>query len=512
MNILSTPDNIAGRTAGGVARALKSMQNACSQLRTGGAYRDTATYAIGYLVVAAVNFLLLPFYTKALPQHEVGLIGLLLVAVPLIRHVVRLGADTAFCIRFYRLDESGRAQGLYNSFLPMAFMLLLLAAAMTAGRGLIESVLGVYIGAGHILLLMATVAAVELAEYYLLVLRYEKRPIAFAVGSAGRAVILAFGAVMLVHFVVKDERAYLYALLLSSGLVGIAGVCHFLKRYRVSSFRPSLSVVGSLLALGMPLVPTAIISAVLSGGDRFVVHHFKGVEAVAVYSLGYTLAQGMLSMILLPLSRSFGPAALQAAGVDLQGCRDLMLRTFVWSSAILGCMVVVASAVLPELFAIVFDEAYSQALPVFWVLVIALAAKGLATTVLGYAFYVRERTGMMALFIGAAAVLNIGLNILLVPHYSIMGAGVGTLLAGLFLLVTFGIAAQRLLQFSFPFGFTVFLFAMLSLAVIMHRLVEKMLSVPVTAALVKFVVAVACAVFMWVTTREVLKGKRDAGR
>lgn len=189
--------------------------------------------------------------------------------------------------------------------------------------------------------------------------------------------------------------------------------------------RGDLAVVTRGLRFALPLVPTALSAFVLAASDRLILQRVLGADAVGGYQIAYNVASmPMLLLFVLNtawLPRLFGVVSEQAA--VLAASRDavnMLLPPTVFGMAVGGPIVLRVWA--PSTYG---PDALAMTLAVVVVSLIPYAA-GLAAT---RTLMMHERTATVAVCNILAAVLNVTLNLVLVPKFQLIGAAVATLIA-----------------------------------------------------------------------------------
>jgi O-antigen/teichoic acid export membrane protein len=190
-------------------------------------------------------------------------------------------------------------------------------------------------------------------------------------------------------------------------------------------FRPDLA--WQLMVFGAPLAAAGIALPILHVGDRYIMEWLSSTEEVAIYGWAARLS-GILNMLVVQsFQLAFAVVGIKELGSGEEGLA-LHRRTFrhfcVWAGwAALGL-----SLIAYDLTALLSStEAYLAAAPMVFPLSIGLVLFGLyiiATNVL----YAEGQTKLVAVSMFAAAALNIGLNVVLIPALGGMGAAVATLI------------------------------------------------------------------------------------
>lgn len=381
--------------------------------------RDTSVFALGAIAGKAIGVLLLPILTRSLAPDEYGRLEILSTLGSALISALLLGLDRA-ALRLSFTERDGARRSMLGTWYALATALALPPAlVLAAGSGAVSEVLfgdrahANAVGLVGWITLLGTYQVVALV-----ILRAERRPGAYAALSGGALVLN--GALVLVAFATArlDLDGVLLAYAVSLGASAVAGAV--LVR-QVTFGRPSRRAVTSLLALGLPLAPAAIVTWVAEFANRAIVLAAAGPTEVGFLGLGLRvasvagLAVGGLQLAWEPhaYARASGPDALARLAADAR-------RSLVFAAA----LVVVVAAVARDFLLLLAGPAYAPALPVvgFGCLAVLAAALFIVTaTPSQLASAMRD--------VGAATVLGLALGVIatisLAPAYGGAGAAAG---------------------------------------------------------------------------------------
>lgn len=249
-------------------------------------------------------------------------------------------------------------------------------------------------------------------------------------------------------------------------------------------------------ALGLPLMLGALSGFVLNAGDRIIVQRIAGAAEVGRYQIAYTV--GFVALQLLAqTSKSWTPrfAAIadKPARWRLMGSsRDSLYR--VLSPVVLGLLLgspVVLRVVAPASF-------QPESLLVVVFLIVVTAYPVTAAGASGKMLFTSRRTRPLAVWAGVAAVVNVVLNLLLVPPFGIEGAAAATVVAYVVLALGQRSAARTL----GPWPRTPPLLLVQCAVVIVLAGATTLLPQDPVWNWSRFVVAVLCLPWMWVELRR----------
>ena len=381
--------------------------------------KHSAIYGLGGLVSRILAILLLPLYTSYLEPEDYGRVETLIALTAVLVTVLRGGMSSAF-FRFYfdSSDLRDRVRVLRTSFwftMTMATAGLIagqalaspIAAALSLGDGQENLVRAAFVG------LWAQMNYEQLTSLF----RVEERSLAFVCASLANVLITIAATVVLV--VGYDLEALG---VIVGNFVGTLSVYVALLGYRREQLGLQLDrgLLRDMNRFGLPLVPSGIALWTLNFSDRIFLAHLAGQDDVGRYSLGSRIASAI--MLLLVAFRTAWPAFAYSIEDDSAARRTYgyvltyLLFVSCWISLTLGLL----APWLVRLLAPANDDFWGGASVVG---PLAFAASAWAAyTVVAIGVGRARRTQFNWVVTGSAALLNVALNLLLVPPFGIEGA------------------------------------------------------------------------------------------
>lgn len=190
-----------------------------------------------------------------------------------------------------------------------------------------------------------------------------------------------------------------------------------------------LAIIRRLWQYGWPMAAWFFSASVLDLQDRYVIQHFRGPAEVGLYAVSYSLAAGIGGLLNIPVSVASGPILFQhwAAG-QVTEARQLLRRMtslyLLFGFGVLGLVHLLG----PALFAILLGTRFHAGVAVLTPVLLGRLLWGLS--VLGQkSLELAERTRLLLLNAVLAAVLNLVLNLLLVPRWGYIAAAYTTTLS-----------------------------------------------------------------------------------
>mgnify|MGYP001810336261 CR=1 FL=1 len=207
-------------------------------------------------------------------------------------------------------------------------------------------------------------------------------------------------------------------------------------------------------AYGLPIAGAIVLDLALSTSDRFLIAAFLGEAATGAYAAGYQLGNRPIEILMLWAVTASSPllmAAWERGGAE--AVRALARQTFTAMVAV-GAPAAVGVALVAEPFAelLVGPELRADAAMIApWTAVSALMG-GLMIHYFSESFQLVRRTDLRALMVAVPALINIGLNLVLIPMFGLMGAVGSTVAAYAIGVVVMALAGRRFIPLPVDFG------------------------------------------------------------
>jgi len=258
----------------------------------------------------------------------------------------------------------------------------------------------------------------------LALLRSHDKLLGFAVVSLLQSVVSQALSLVLVITVRDSAGSYLVGQFVAQVLALLVALAYV--RPRSLRWR-HLSLVRAALTFGLPLVPAALGAFVLNSADRLMVQSALGQEAVARYQVAYNIGSlpmlvlGALTTVWLP--RFFAVTNDDERRAVVASSRAALQRLL--TPVIVG--MAVGSPIVLRLWAPPRFRPVDLMLVTTIIIVTAVPFTALQSVTRD--LLARSATKAVAGTTLAAAAVNIGLNVVLIPAFGINGAAVATFLA-----------------------------------------------------------------------------------
>lgn len=389
--------------------------------------RRSATYALGNLGQYALLVVLLPLYTQYLSLADFGALALVRLTVSLLTAAITAPLVSGLTRFYYKPDYQPRQGELVTGLLVL--LLVKTAVLATLYWAVSEPLTA---------LLFEDPARLALVRLFTGVLVFQ--PIAaFGLALVQLKGMARYHAAASIVCLVVSCGATVYLLVWrGAGLYGAAAglVIQWAATSLVclpvvvaaARWRVSPGVLSEPLRFGYPLIVSGYANTLLQSGDRYVLRAFAPIGVVGLYDLGYRVASILSILIVQPLKFGLTPIVLQMEKDPEKQKRFLRVTAkYYYMVALLAALALALFA--PEVIRLLArKEAFWAAAPVVPMVVFAYVQHGLGNFV-GWGVVMKQKAYHGSGMLLATAALNIGLNVLLVPVWGILGAALATVLS-----------------------------------------------------------------------------------
>ena len=386
--------------------------------------KHSVIYGLGGLVSRILAVLLLPLYTRYLSPSDYGKVETLIALTTVAGIVLRMGITSAF-FRFYfdSPEPERRRLVLRTSFW---FTMTMATIGMLIGLALSPEISDVLFGTADDADLVAA-AFVGLwcgmnYEQLTSLFRVEERSVAFVSASLTN-IFLTIGATLLLVVALDKGPIGVIVGNFTGTLLVYAALLGYRREQLGLQFDRGL--LRRMNHFGVPLVPTALFLWVTNFSDRLFLVKLADTQEVGLYSVGVRIASAMV--LLLTAFRLAWPAFAYSIEDDREARRTYgyVLTYLVLVTTWVATALALLSPWIVDWIAAPAFESSSRVVGPLAFSTVAFAAYIVVAIGVGRA----KRTQFNWVVTGAAAVVNIALNLLLIPPYGMMGAAVATIAA-----------------------------------------------------------------------------------
>lgn len=387
--------------------------------------KNSGIYGLGIVMSKGISFLMIPVYTRYLAPRDFGVIEMLDLTMFFAGIFSAMGLQSAV-FRFYAAYDNDRDKrrvistaALFYAAASLATSALLIAfAAPLAGVVLGDRGFASLVRIVSVTLLFSNLTEVPLAYW-----RAQERSTRYVVVSLSRTVLGASLLALALAVLHRGLVGALYAGLISNLIVGTA---LFVVTLRETSAFLDSKKLREMLSYAVPLIPASISSFVLVFSDRFFLRHFANLSDVGIYALGYKLAMVITLIINLPFSLVWQWQQFELAKKDEAPKLYANIQLYLLIAA--TAFGLALSLFAKDVLRILTPSSYWGAARIVPLIAMCYVVETIRLVVTS-GILVKRKTHLLAGVAVIVAVVNLGLNYVLISRYLAMGAAVATLIS-----------------------------------------------------------------------------------
>ena len=388
--------------------------------------KGTAIYAAATFFIKALNFFLLPLYTRYLAPRDYGIVSLAETIALALATIFGWGLDAALPrLYFEHADDSNRQRLCVSSILRLGLALALAAAAASLVAG---SALQRWFTTTwrlpffpYIALAIGAALAMQAVQLRLALYQVTMRPRAFATLTALAFMLTASAVIAFVVLSPRGATGMLLGKLIGAGVT--AAIALLLLRHWLSAGW-QWSMAREALALSVPLMPHQLTALGLVVADRFLIARYRTLDEVGIYSLAYSCGMAMF-LITSSLMRAWSPAFYdRARSADARAELGSLVSLLAGGLSLIA----IAGICLAPLAARLLDARYQAAMRLIPLVVLAYLLHAMFA-LFQLPIMQSKRSGFI---FGASAVAlasNLALNLWWIPRLGVYGAAWATVAA-----------------------------------------------------------------------------------
>jgi O-antigen/teichoic acid export membrane protein len=380
-------------------------------------FRDVAIYGAGDVATSAINFLLLPLFTSILTTEDYGVLALLLSIEAGAKILLRWGADAAFMRLYYDCPDLPSRQLLASTIVLflVAVNAPVLFAVWVAAPWLSDAL---FQSAAHAATLRAFFLNTFLLGFFFVpfhVYRIEGRSARFAALTFSRAA----GQVVLRLIFIAGLDLGVFGIVAADLVLTVAIGGALLPSFaRLVRARFSMALLRDALGVGLPRVPHGMAHQATALADRWILLKYVSIDRIGIYGIGVSIGLG-LKLFLSAFEYAWAPFYLDA--MKRPEAKAIYRRITTYVVALLAFLATGLAAVSDEIVALMTAPAFQDAAGVVpWIAIGVLCQGFYQLTAIG--LNITKRTAFLPLATGGATAVAIGVNLLLVPEFGILGA------------------------------------------------------------------------------------------
>jgi len=398
--------------------------------------KEGGLYTFINVLDRVVPFVLLPVIIRLISVEEFGIYSLFLTAEALLVPIVTLNIYASISRQFYDSDIN---LSKYNSsiilslpflFIVFSLILLIIPNSIFTSFGLESNI---------ILFAIFTACFSSSLVYTSSLIRLKRKPIAYGKYYLSQSSLLLL-LLLSFCFINPSYKMLIYAKFIYAILVFAISIIYLRTKHEFN-FGIDLLVVKKALKLSLPTVIYSLSAFIFVMSDRFLINYFLGSKEVGHYAAISQVA-AVMSVIVGSFNVAWMPWLFENLKKNDPKVNKFIVKTSYLLMAIVLFGGIIFCFIYPFIIKLLLVESFFPYISVAYPIIIGLAFQGVYLIVSPYTFYA-GKTKYNALIGILVALINVSLNLYLIPKYGIWGAGYSYLASWVSLSVLFFIFSKK---------------------------------------------------------------------
>ena len=377
-------------------------------------------YGVGSLLNRFIGFLLLPVFTSYLTPADFGVSSILSWVAFLITPVFSLGLGAAIAPCYFDGNNKERKETtIWTSFTVLAGSAFFLA---TLGIGFARPIsqLAFQTPEYHYLVMISLLGTSLsfLSMPFPLYLQFEERAKLFVVLTTVTSLVSIGLSFLMVVVLGRGIQGMIEAGLIAQVVTLIVFLSLGISKIK---FWFSSALIKELLRMGIPLIPGFAFIFILQQGNKYILQWFDGLDAVGIYTIGFNFGL-VMSLFVSALQSAWVPYFMSFVDKhdEARVLFGRILTYYVFGFGTISLLFFIAAKPMVMLMT---QPAFHEAYKVVGLSASANFLAGVFFILLPGMYFAKEvkYVSLIQLF---AALVAIGLNLLLIPLFGLLGAAI----------------------------------------------------------------------------------------
>ena len=411
--------------------------------------KNTFIYSIGTFSSRLASFILIPLYTSNFSVEEYGMMGIMDVSAQVLIAILGFSLYNAYFRWYWDEKYVSRQKSILFTILVflifqfIVFFILLFTFQKDLSRLLFDTD-----ERTHLIKLLLYVNCFEAVGVLIsALLRLKEKAVLYTILQFIKLTVSLLFTIYLIKYRNSNIEAVYQAQLIAN-ILYLMLILNIIRKNIVMRFE--WKILKEMLSFSLPLLLTSISGIILNITDRYSLRFLSDMANVGIYSLGFKVANTIRVFLITSVNLALQPMIFKM--MDVPGNKRFYAKVMTYFTFGLMFFVLFFSLFAPEIIKVIskqnmaFWDAY-KIVPLLSFSMLFTMLRDVAFTGLN----ITKKTRVIALLIISAALLNILLNLLLIPAWNFIGAAIAATISQ----VTFFILTYRFAQKHYPISYEI---------------------------------------------------------
>jgi O-antigen/teichoic acid export membrane protein len=370
---------------------------------------------------------------RVLTPADFGILSLITSFITIGTAVVGFGLRQVLSLEYFHCSAENRKHLINTIIITYSFVALFFLCVGIYTKNIIIQFFFVNQLSTYTYLLIISMIFVQFfVELFYQILQYEQQSLSLTMLHFHNAISTSVLTWLFIWFFQEGFAGIIHAQACVLTIIGSITIHSYIKNnYHFFLKFPYLTDCAHLIKAGLPFIPTVLFGWILATGDRWILAQYATLHDVGIYATADLISQLFYFAVLYPWSGSYLPYIMN----QFNQHKDSILLIEQWNQKIMwqtmitvGIIIIVGFILTKPLLSFILPPAYYAA--THYMLILLVGQLFLLGSYFAACFIqFHKKSYFLASAIAVPAFLNIGLNILLIPHFQIYGCTVATLIS-----------------------------------------------------------------------------------
>lgn len=393
---------------------------------------ELMTYMLGSAIVKVITFGMFFYMARKLTQSEMGQIEIYNTNINLFVPLISLQLGEA-CIRFLTVDRQKNKEYLTNIIIILLIQvsLMLISLFFLPNKLLIITCLLTIIN--NFIALYSR--AIGKFKYFRLIEILQK----------------SFLAILVICFINKKVEGYIYATILSLIMAIVIIGSRVIETIKIDKSLMNREIIVKVIKYILPLIINAIGWWLITSTDRYIIKYFYSDAEVGIYAVTTKIA----SILMLFLQNVY--YVYQKRYINIHEMKKKIPLEQNIQYIRITIIVTLCSLLLPkQLILLILGKTFSESIGLYYLFVPTIMYWSFSV-LFGLGYLISKRTRGASITTIIISLINVCINIILIPKLVIEGAIIATLISLFGWFIIRYVSQRKILNFKMPIRYWVYI-------------------------------------------------------
>jgi O-antigen/teichoic acid export membrane protein len=391
-------------------------------------FKDTIIYGLGNVAVKIVGLVLIPLYTnqKYLSIDDFGIMGVLDISALVLIAVLASALPQSLTRWFWDKEHKDNQKGIF--FMSLSTQIIVssaFCAVLIPLSGTLSEMIFSKPDLSKVITFVIIASGIQAINNIInTLMRLQSKSILYSLTNIFKLLsVLSLTLYFILSKKMGLEGIYL-AQVIGNALVVLILTCYAIKNSKVFFDK---AIFKSMNAYGFPLLLANISAVILNVIDRFSLNSLALLKYVALYTFAFKITSVLKLVIVDSIKLALGPMMIKR--MDSPDNKRFYSKVLLYSSYVLMFAIVAISLFSFEIIKVIAgSRQFWDAVAVIPILSLSIFFVNMKEVTV-YGLHIVKKTKIIGIIVVFTSVLSLGLNLLLIPLWSITGSAIATLLS-----------------------------------------------------------------------------------